>query len=318
MSKVIDLYLDLPTCEEYYLKILGRYCLGDGKTEQAGYREHFGGKIAGQIGLTIKELDDIVAAGGEEAFRKTIKESTQKAGTITLDQFIKQLDDMNVSWGFTSTHDHNNIQTAEICAKYPDRLFGFAYIDPNKRMDAVRELEYCIKELKLSALYITAFRTGVPANDKKCYPLYAKACELGIPVFIYCSMNYSAAMPMDIGHPKLVDEVARDFPEMKIMASVSGWPWIMEMIGLALRHKNLCINMEVYDYANMAISGSGFEPLLYYVENKIQDKMCFASNWVIQGTPLQTLINQVHNLPLSDTVKEKLLYKNAAAFFGRE
>lgn len=313
MRQVIDLCLDLPTDEEGLIKTLSMYCLGAGNTTYAGYKKVFGNKISQQIGYTMDELDHIVETQGEIGFLTAVKEGARKH-LITLDDFMVQLDTIGVKWGMTASHDHDNEKTAQICSKYPNRLKGFAYIDPKNGMDAVRELEHCVKDLGLKGLYITAFRTLLPANDKKCYPLYAKACELNIPVFIYTSMNLSAEVPMDIGHPRYIDEVARDFPEMKIMASVGGWPWIMEFVGLALRHRNVYLNMEVHQPQNIAKPGSGFEPLQYWVEERIQDKFCFASNWNVQGIPLETLIKQFEELPFSDETKEKVFYKNAERF----
>lgn len=237
---------------------------------------------------------------------------------MPLDEFVTHLDEIGVEWGATSTYDHSSEGTSKVVQKYPEKFIGFAYCDPNKGMDAVRQLEYDVKELKLSAAYISSFRTGIPANDKRCYPIYAKAIELGIPVFIYCSMNLAGSLPMDIGHPRYIDEVARDFPELKIMAAVGGWPWVMEMIGLALRHPNVYISTEIHAPATLAIPNQGFEPLLQWGNTRIQDKICFASNWELQGTPLQELINQLLDLPLDDHVKEKWLYKNAARFFERD
>lgn len=317
MSKVIDLYLDLPTDEEYLVRTLKMYCLGEGNTTYAGYKNSFGNRIAKQIGYTMDELDQIVAEKGEVEFENIIRTAARSA-LMSMDDFIKHLDGLGVEWGATSTHDHNNMKTAELIKKYPGKFIGFAYINPNDGiMNAVRELEYCIKELNLSAAYLTAFRTGLPADHKKCYPIYAKACELNIPVFIYCSMNLSAGVPMDIGHPRLVDEVARDFPELKIMASVGGWPWVMDMVGVALRHKNVYINMEVHEPASLQIPGKGFESMLYWASDRLQDKFCFASNWNVQGVPLKTLIEQMESLPVDESIKRKWLYENAKNFFNR-
>ncbi len=315
--KVIDLCMDQPPSEEYLLDMFKGDCLGDGPIKMAGYRNTFDEKIANLIGTSIAELDKAVAEGGEELLVKTVLEARKNSGLVDADGYYDLLNKLNVSWGFTVKSNHNNEETAAICATHPDKYLGFCYLDPKDGMNAVRELERCVKELKLSALYISAYRTGLPADDKKCYPLYAKCVELGIPVFIYSSMNYTAKLPMYIGHPSHIDEVARDFPDLKIMAAVSGWPWSMDLIGLAMRHDNVCINMEVYDYAEMTKVGSGFEGYLYYAESKIRDKLCFASDWSSQGVPLETLIKNVENLPLRDSTIDNILYNNAARFFER-
>ena len=316
MSKVIDLYLDLPATEEYLVGSLSWYCLGEGAQSYQGYKYTFGEKLARSIGLSMNELDRLLEEEGKDRFIKAIR-TAAKAHVTPLESFIDHLDKINVAWGITSTHDHNNEKTAELVARYQEKLLGFAYLDPKEPMKAVRDLEYAVRELKLSAAYLTAFRTGVAANDPRCYPLYAKCVELGIPMFIYACMNLSAGLPMDIGHPKYIDQVARDFPELKIMATVGGWPWVPEMVGVVRRHPNVYLNAEVHEPVNLGIPGSGFETLMHYGKTALQDRFCFASNWQLQCTPLEDLIQQMKELPLPDAVLEKWLYTNAARFFGR-
>ncbi|MEG1932888.1 MAG: hypothetical protein RR075_07235, partial [Pygmaiobacter sp.] len=66
-KKVIDLCMDLPPNEGYFLKTFKDDCLGDGPITMAGYRNNFDEKIANLIGTSIHELDAIVAQGGEPA-----------------------------------------------------------------------------------------------------------------------------------------------------------------------------------------------------------------------------------------------------------
>ena len=316
MRKVIDLCLDMPSFAEDLVNSACRFCLPETKNLWAGYRNNFNGGLERKIGLTFREMDRILAEEGREAFMKKITESA-KANAPTLEDHVKYLEKIGVVWGMTCHNTHDNDVTASLVNQYPDRFGGFCFVDPMKGMEAVREFERGIKELGLKALYITGFRTHIPANDKHNYPLYAKAVELGVPVFIYCSMNLSAAVPMDIGHPKYVDEVARDFPELKIIASVSGWPWTQEFVGLALRHPNVYLNMETNAPENILKDGRGLEPLKYWIPY-LQDKFFFSSNWNDLNIPLDELIRQVEAWPFSDEIKEKVLYSNAAKFFGIE
>ena len=183
---------------------------------------------------------------------------------IKLAEFVRHLDEVGVEWGITCDGDHDNRKTAELVQAFPKKFKGFIYVDPNKGEEAVRELEMCVKEYGLHALYLTAFRTKLNAADRKNYPLYSKACELGIPVHIYSSLNLSKAVPYDIGHPRYIDQVARDFPELKIMAGVSGWPWVLDFLCLAIRHENVYLNFETHAPEKIAMRGSGYEPYLYY------------------------------------------------------
>ena len=314
--KIIDLYLDLPT-DNLYLNRMSMYCLGDGPHTRDGYRRFFCGSEARTIGLTLEELDKIVAEKGEEEFKRVVSEHAAKY-EMTMDQFMDKLYELGVEWGFTGVNDRNNLRTAELVKAYPTRLKGAAYIDPAKGMAGVRELEYCVKELGLSALYISPIRIGMPANDKRCYPLYAKAQELNIPVFIYANMNLITTLPMDLGHPKNVDEIAGFFPDLRIMMTIGGWPWIPDAVGSVIRHKNLFINMEIIDPAKLAIPGQGYEMLLYAIEHNFPDKFCFASDWAMMGQPLEEIIRHVEALPLNDKIKDNILYYNAKRFFELE
>ena len=231
------------------------------------------------------------------------------------EEFVRYLDSIGVEQGITVDNGHNNQRTGEIVRQFPDKFKGFIFVDPNQGMAAVRELETSVKEYGLHALYLTAFRTRLPANDKKNYPLYAKCVELGIPVHIYSSLNLSTAVPYDIGHPRYIDEVARDFPELKIMAGVSGWPWVLDFIALAYRHQNVYLNFETHEPRKMNIRGSGYEPYLYYSETQLKDRLCFASNWTTQSISVDDLVKQVEDLPLQPDTIDRILYDNAAEFY---
>lgn len=311
MRKVIDLCLDLPMDPETVTQTLRTMCLDPG---YSGYKHTYAPQIARDIGLDIHRLDAIAADQGEAAFVEAVR-SAALAHEVTVDDFVGEMDRLGIQWGCIVSDDHDNEKTGRVVASHPDRFKGFAFVDPNRGMAAVRELERAVKEYGLHALYLTAFRTKLPANDKKNYPLYAKCCELGIPVHIYCSLNLSASVPYDIGHPRYIDEVARDFPELKIMAGVSGWPWVLDFFALPLRHKNVYINFETHEPQKFDQRGSGYESYLYYAEHSLMDRICFATNWTTQSLSLETLISQVEALPLSDKAKEHIFYLNAKRFY---
>ncbi len=309
--RIIDLCLDMPMQADEVVRTLTTMCLNP---DYRGYKTAYAPGIAAQVGLDIDDLDRILDEQGEGAWKEAVEDAARK-NAMTFERFAEYMDENNIEWGITCDSGHDNLKTAEIVHRFPDKFKGFIFVDPNKGMDAVRELEKSVKEYGLHALYLTAFRTHLAANDKKNYPLYAKACELGIPVHIYSSLNLSKAVPYDIGHPRYIDEVARDFPELKIMAGVSGWPWVLDFIALAFRHQNVFLNFETHEPRKMNIRGSGYEPYLYYAETQLKDRLCFASNWTTQSISVMDLVKQVEDLPLQEDTVERILYTNAAEFY---
>ena len=210
----------------------------------------------------------------------------------------------------------SNDEVAELLRGYPDRFIGLARISGLHPMPGVRELERRVREQKFQALGVSALVDGIPASDRRYYPLYAKAAELGIPVRIYSSMNYATDRPYDLGHPRHLDQVAIDFPELTIVGGLGGWPWVNEMVALVRRHPKLYLDTSAHRAKYLGQPGSGWEMLIQFGNTLIQDKVMVGLSAGLVGQPYETLIQEYLGLPLKDAVKEKWLYDNAARVFG--
>ncbi len=209
-----------------------------------------------------------------------------------------------------------NHEVAELRREYPDRFIGLARISAFLGMRGVRELEQRVREQGFQALGVSALVDGIPASDRRFYPLYTKAAELGIPVRIYSSMNYATDRPYDLGHPRHLDQVAIDFPELTIIAGLGGWPWVNEMVALVRRHPRLHVDTSAHRAKYLGQRGSGWEMLMQFGNTLIQDKVLVGLSAGLVGQPHETLIREYLDLPLKDAVKEKWLYTNAARVFG--
>ncbi len=237
---------------------------------------------------------------------------------IDLDAYVDMLAKLgivrSVPFGVT------NEETAALLRRYPDRFLGLARISVNafKGMSGVRELERLVRDEGFHALGVSALVDCLPASDRRFYPLYTKAAELGIPVRIYSSMNYANDRPYDLGHPRHLDQIAMDFPELKIIGGLGGWPWVNEMVALVRRHPNLHVDTSAHRAKYLGQAGSGWEMLIQFGNTLIQDKVLVGMSAGLVGQPYETLIQEYLSLPLKDTVKEKWLYKNAARVFGLE
>ena len=242
----------------------------------------------------------------------------------SMDDFVAYLKGIGISKAIIKAKDIEttyqrkvpNETVASIVREYPDLFIGFAGVDPLKGMDAVRELEYSVKELGLKGLAMEPFEYNLRANDRKFYPLYSKCVELGIPVNLHCSINYSTMSRMEYGRPIHLDDIAVDFPELKIIAMTPGWPWVSELVGVVWRHPNVYIEIAAVRPRYMGMPNTGWGELTHYGNTVIQDKILFASSWPL--LPIERSIQEIKDLPLKETVVEKWLYRNAARLFGLE
>ena len=211
-----------------------------------------------------------------------------------------------------------NDEVADLMRDFPGRFVGLARISGLNGMRGVRELERRVREQKFQALGVSALVDGIPASDRRYYPLYSKAVELDIPVRIYSSMNYATDRPYDLGHPRHLDQVAIDFPELTIIGGLGGWPWVNEMVALVRRHPKLHLDTSAHRAKYLGQRGSGWEMLMQFGNTLIQDKVLVGLSAGLVGQPHDVLIQEYLALPLKDTVKEKWLYRNAARVFRLE
>jgi uncharacterized protein len=233
-----------------------------------------------------------------------------------LGDFVAELKSAGVEHSVVASPRIPNHVIADAVSQHPDFFLGLAYVSPYDGMRAARELERLVIEHQFAGLMVSALTDMLPASDRRYYPLYARCVELGVPVRIYTSMNYANDRPYDLGHPRNIDQVACDFPELTIIAGLSGWPWANETTALLRRHPNLYADTAAHRPRYFGTAGSGWETFLHFGNSILQDKIMVGLSSALLGAPVTELIGEYENLPLKDTVRQKWLYDNAARVFG--
>ena len=232
---------------------------------------------------------------------------------MTVAAFVAQLGAAGIAKGVIKGP---NAILAEFVAQAPGRFIGMANLSPHDGMRGVREFERLVRECGLGGLRVSSLYNLIPASDRRYYPLYAKCVELDLPVRIYTAMNYANDRPYDLGHPRHLDQVAMDFPELRIVAGLSGWPWVNEMVALLRRHPHLYCDTGSHRPRHFATPGSGWEQFLQFGNTLLQDKIMIGLSQGAFGVPYATLIAEYEALPLKPNVLDKWFYGNAARFFG--
>jgi len=147
----------------------------------------------------------------------------------------------------------------ETCAKYPDRLIPAPVFEPSTRgvENAIWELEYCAKEhgCNYGKLYPPGELWDI--NDRRYWPFYAKAEELGFMLGMHIGHGYVYGANTRAGHPGHLEDICRDFYDLKILAFHFGWPWHHELNCLASCYPNLHIGMS---FLNATVLTHGSSP----------------------------------------------------------
>ena len=205
-----------------------------------------------------------------------------------------------------------NEPIAQIFERHPDRFIPFAGIDIMRGAEGVRTLEYWVRERGFVGLSLRPFMTGLSADDRRYYPFYEKCVELDIPLSMHASANWTTCRPSDLGHPRHFDVAACDFPELKLILSHAGYPWVLEACLLAWKHPNVYLELAAHRPRYFTAPGAGWEPLLRYGQSTIQDKVLYGSGSFLLGRPPAELLQEFRALPIKPEVMQKWLWGNAA------
>jgi uncharacterized protein len=209
--------------------------------------------------------------------------------------------------------DQLNRTVGEFVKKFPQKLLGFAGIDPTASQDPVADLDQYVNDWGMRGLNLQTCVQGWYANDKRLYPLYSYCQEKGLPVSIHASVNFMTNRKIDYGHPLHLDEIACEFPDLTVVANHGGWPWVTEMVAVAWKHPNVFIELGGISPKYIAKTGSGWEPILAYGNSVLQDQILFATDSLI---PYERVFKEIDQLPLKDSVKDKFLCANAMRVLG--
>ena len=197
----------------------------------------------------------------------------------------------------------SNELVAEAVSANPDRLIGFASVDPHKGVAARRELRRAVEQDQMKGLKLLPHLIELQANDRMMYPLYEEARDLGIPVLYHMGTQFHTGTKLKYCRPLDVDEVAVDLPDLKLIIAHFGWPWYEE--ALAVVHRNLNVYFNIAGWAPKRIP----EFVFNYMKGPVKEKALLGSDYPLVSR--QRIMAELANVDINDDVRERLYYKNA-------
>ncbi len=203
----------------------------------------------------------------------------------------------------------SNDEVATFVAASAGRLVGVGSVDISKPMAAVREVRRCVTELGFKAIRVLPWLWEVPPTDRRFYPVYAACCEIDVP---FCTQigHTGPLMPSEVGRPIYLDQVALDFPELRIVAGHIGYPWTEEAVAVATKHENVYIDTSAYTARRYP------RELVAYLREHGRHKVMFGTNYPMI-TPAKAL-EGLDELGLDEEARSLFLRGNAARVFRLE
>jgi predicted TIM-barrel fold metal-dependent hydrolase len=198
----------------------------------------------------------------------------------------------------------------EICQAYPDRFSGLAGIDPSRGVTGLYELDKAVKEYGFVGAHLYPHWFSLAPDAAQYYPYYARCVELDIPIMMQVGHNLvyqkDRRLP-SVGRPICLDQVAIDFPELKLIGIHLGVPWTDEMISMAWKHDNIFIGGDAYAPRYWP------KQMVHYANSYGSHKFLFGTDWPVIDP--ETAVSQVIELGFRPDSHRKIMRENALRLF---
>lgn len=202
---------------------------------------------------------------------------------------------------------------ANYAAHAPDRLLPFGGVHPRFTKDPTGDVDRLIG-MGIRCLKIHPPHQLFPANAyteglDALAAIYRRCEERGLPVMVHTGTSVFPGARSKWGNPLELDDVAIDFPDLRILMAHGGRPFWMDQAFFVLRrHRNVYLEL------------SGIPParLLDYFPRlaELAGKTLWGTDWPSPGVrDLRQNLDQFLALPLDPAVKQRIISGNALAVF---
>ncbi len=214
--------------------------------------------------------------------------------------------------GFT---EESNDWIVNYVRGHADRLLPVGSVHPKLTRDAKADVEELaaagIRMLKLhpphQLVQANDYLNGVDALAT----IYETASALGLPILVHTGTSVFPGARNRFANPMPIDDVALDFPDLRIVLAHGGRPLYMDTcLFLVRRHRNVW----------MDLSGIPPRALLEYFPKleSIAHKVLWGTDWPAPGVPSpRRNVEQFWALPIAEDNRRRILVDNARGFFGR-
>lgn len=151
----------------------------------------------------------------------------------------------------------------------------------------------------------------IHGNDRRLWPVYETAVELGLPVLSQSGAG-GAASPATgdpYGRPRYFDEVARAFPDVRIILAHLGSGFENDVVALTAAHANIYADTSTVP-AKVLDGRLDREGMAKLVRAIGIDHVLFGTNWPLYDPASDIAV--IESLPLTESEKQAILFDNAA------
>jgi|SRR5215472_14000965 len=202
---------------------------------------------------------------------------------------------------------------ANYVAAHPDNLIGFLCLDPtqpNWRDEMVEGHQ----DLKLKGIKLLPMYAGFKPNDPELDDMWRYATKHGLPVLLHTGTTFISKAPLECTMPRLIDDVAMRFPDVKIVMAHLGHPWEGECIVTIRKHENVYADCSALHYRPWQLYNS----LMLLQEYGVWRKLLFGSDYPFTTVSASLAGMRKLNDMLQGTALPRLDVDQMEAMFQRD
>lgn len=238
----------------------------------------------------------------------------------TLSDVIQEMDDRDIGYSVILGRDNEPGSSNE-------ELFQFLQSPDGERFHGFIGLENMTVDEAVATIHRygdTGVFSGVTVNPAKILPLTDIDDPSLAPIFEAClayDLPFCITMSLlisllsdepdyDYIHPKRLMPIARKYPELKIIVSHAAWPFVDEMIAMAVHFPNIYLLPDFY---------SGFPKGQAYFDAAnagLEDQLLFGSCY--PNVNYDYALGFYKEALPDPAIAEKVFYSNAAKLLGIE
>lgn len=208
---------------------------------------------------------------------------------------------------------------ADYVAQHSDTLLGFLSVDPTVP-GWEDELRFGHQELRLRGIKLMPMYAGFRPDDMSLDPLWRYATEHRLPVLLHTGTTFLSQAPLECTLPRWIDNVARRFPEVRIVMAHLAHPYEGECIVTIRKHPHVYADISALHYRPWQF----FQSLHLVQEYGVWHKLLFGSDYPF--TTVNATIRDLRKMneliagtgipPLDTQRIEELIYRDSLALLG--
>ena len=243
------------------------------------------------------------------------------------DVYLESMDEAGVDkvillgkdYGTLGDSRNDNLADEDVAAfvkAHPDRFIGFTAVHPDREIKAnVERVDRAVNTFGLRGIKLNP-ASGFYPNDGRLYPVYEQATALELPVLIHMGVKPpSEGSRLKYCHPMFLDDVAVDFPDLKLVIAHAAYPWVEDLIMAGLYAPNVSVDISTLNQIEEVL---GYPVVLPTLQKLVQSlgpaRIVFGSDGIFNLQPLISAVRQAGFLTDSD--RDMIFYKNAQKLLG--